>query len=188
MKEHLSCSEITKRKIAFALKELMETIPFEKITISDISQKSGIHRQTFYYHFQDRYELLDWLLNMELVSNFIEDFSYENIENKFYEVFNTIYTDKKFYQNAVNINMTDVYKYFARLSTKQLLSLVNTMLEKNMIEDGECDAISIAEFFGFGLGGMIISWIERGMKETPTEMAKNVVDFINKFARLVTNK
>ena len=86
MKEHLSCSEITKRKIAFALKELMETIPFEKITISDISQKSGIHRQTFYYHFQDRYELLDWLLNMELVSNFIEDFSYENIEDKFRKI------------------------------------------------------------------------------------------------------
>jgi hypothetical protein len=80
MKEKLSCSEIRKRKIAYALKDLMQTIPFEKITISDISKKSNIHRQTFYYHFQDRYELLDYLLNMELVSNFVEDFSYSNME------------------------------------------------------------------------------------------------------------
>ena len=188
MKKNLSCSELTKRKIAYALKELMETVPFEKITISDISQKSNVHRQTFYYHFQDRYELLDWLLNMELVSNFVEDFSYSNIEEKFYGVFSTIYNDRKFYQNAVSINMTDVYKYFARLSTKQLLALVNTTLQKNEIDEEECDAVSIAEFFGFGLGGMIISWIERGMKESPKTMSKNVVDFVNRFSLLITSK
>ena len=54
MKDQLSCSEITKRKIAAALKELMQTTPFEKITVSDISNKCEMHRQTFYYHFQDR--------------------------------------------------------------------------------------------------------------------------------------
>lgn len=188
MKEKLSCSEITKRKIAYALKELMETIPFEKITISDISEKSKVHRQTFYYHFQDRYELLDWLLNMELVSSFVEDFSYSNMEEKFYGVFSTIYNDRKFYQNAVNINMTDVYKYFARLSTKELLGLVNTTLEKNSIDEHDCDAVSIAEFFGFGLGGMIISWIERGMTESPRDMARNVIGFTNRFSELITNK
>lgn len=188
MKEKLSCSEIRKRKIAYALKDLMQTIPFEKITISDISKKSNIHRQTFYYHFQDRYELLDYLLNMELVSNFVEDFSYSNMEDKFYEVFNTIYNDRKFYQNAVHINMSDVYKYFAKLSTKELLALINTTLQKNQINDNDCNAISIAEFFGFGLGGMIISWIERGMKETPKDMAKNVTGFVNKFSKLITNK
>ena len=118
MKEKLSCSEITKRKIAYALKDLMQTIPFEKITISDISKKSNIHRQTFYYHFQDRYELLDYLLNMELVSNFVEDFSYSNMEDKFYEVFNTIYNDRKFYQNAVNINAPPISLYINYMSVK----------------------------------------------------------------------
>ena len=84
--------------------------------------------------------------------------------------------------------MSDVYKYFAKLSTKELLGLINTTLKKNQINDNDCDAISIAEFFGFGLGGMIISWIERGMKETPKDMAKNVTGFVNKFSKLITNK
>ena len=48
MKDQLSCSEITKRKIAAALKELMQTTPFEKITVSDISNKCEMHRQTFF--------------------------------------------------------------------------------------------------------------------------------------------
>ena len=166
----------------------MAHTPLAKISVGDITEQCGVNRQTFYYHFQDRYELLDYLLNMELVSNFVEDFSYSNMEDKFYEVFNTIYNDRKFYQNAVNINMSDVYKYFAKLSTKELLALINTTLQKNQINDNDCDAISIAEFFGFGLGGMIISWIERGMKETPKDMAKNVTGFVNKFSKLITNK
>ena len=178
----------TKQKIAQALRQLMLERPLKKITVQDLMERTQMKRQTFYYHFQDRYELLDYLLNMELVSNFVEDFSYSNMEDKFYEVFNTIYNDRKFYQNAVNINMSDVYKYFAKLSTKELLALINTTLEKNQINDNDCDAISIAEFFGFGLGGMIISWIERGMKETPKDMAKNVTGFVNKFSKLITNK
>ena len=117
MKEQLSCSEITKKKLAEALKELMQTTPFEKITISDISNQCDMHRQTFYYHFQDRYELLDWMLYNELISSFVENFSYETMEEKFYYIFNTMYNDKKFYQNAVKINMADVYNYLTKIAT-----------------------------------------------------------------------
>ena len=64
-----------------------------------ISNQCDMHRQTFYYHFQDRYELLDWMLYNELISSFVENFSYETMEEKFYCIFNTMYNDKKFYQN-----------------------------------------------------------------------------------------
>lgn len=182
MNENLSCSEITKRKMAYALKDLMQVMPFEKITISSISEKCDIHRQTFYYHFQDIYELLDWLLNMELISNFVEDFSYDSLEEKFYEMLNTIYMDKKFYQNAVKINKTDIFTYFSRLSTKQLLSLVNQTFEKNNLNQKGISNKAVAEFIGFGLGGMIISWIEQGMKEEPRILAANIKNFADEFS------
>ena len=54
------CSEKTKRKIASALCELMDTVPFEKITVSDITTKCNIHRQTFYYHFDGMEEMIAW--------------------------------------------------------------------------------------------------------------------------------
>lgn len=185
MNENLSCSEITKRKIAYALKELMQVMPFEKITISNITEKCDIHRQTFYYHFQDRYELLDWLLNMELVSNFVNDLTYDNLEEKFYDMLNTIYNDRKFYHNAVKINMTDVFTYFSRLSTKQFLALVDKTIEENKLNSSNISHKAVAEFFGFGLGGMIISWIDQGMKEDPKKLAHNVKCFIDEFSKIV---
>lgn len=33
----------------------------DKITINDITEKCGINRQTFYYHFHDIYELIEWI-------------------------------------------------------------------------------------------------------------------------------
>lgn len=43
-------SNITKKALAMAMKELMEQIPFSKISVSDICEKCGMNRKSFYYH------------------------------------------------------------------------------------------------------------------------------------------
>ena len=54
-------SQTTKRALAQSLKHLMEQKPLEKITVVDISEDCGVNRQTFYYHFQDIYDLIEWI-------------------------------------------------------------------------------------------------------------------------------
>ena len=48
---------ITQRAIVSAFKEMLQDTPFNKITIADLSNRTGINRQTFYYHFTDIYDL-----------------------------------------------------------------------------------------------------------------------------------
>lgn len=60
--------ELTNELIAASLKELMVTVPFEKITIRMITERAGIIRPTFYYHFQDKYETLEWIVRNQLLS------------------------------------------------------------------------------------------------------------------------
>lgn len=55
----------TKKAIAGALKELMEEKPISKITVGDIADRCGINRQTFYYHFQDIPDLVEWICIVE---------------------------------------------------------------------------------------------------------------------------
>ena len=55
----------TKFAIAFAFKELLLEKSIDKITINDITEKCGINRQTFYYHFHDIYEL-SWIQMCEI--------------------------------------------------------------------------------------------------------------------------
>lgn len=57
----------TKRKLAMALKELLQEKPLKKITIQDIVEKSHMTRQSFYYHFQDIYEVLELICQYELI-------------------------------------------------------------------------------------------------------------------------
>ena len=55
-------SQLTKKAIEEAFHDLLETTPFDKITVSAITKKCGIHHNTFYYHYKDIYELLEeWL-------------------------------------------------------------------------------------------------------------------------------
>lgn len=47
----MSKSDITKRVIAAALKELMNDTPFNEISVNNIVERIGINRKTFYYHY-----------------------------------------------------------------------------------------------------------------------------------------
>ena len=55
----------TKKMMANSLKELMQEMPFSKITIDKIVSNCGYNRQTFYYHFKDIKELFEWLYKFE---------------------------------------------------------------------------------------------------------------------------
>lgn len=49
---------ITEAKIKYALKEMMETQALGDINVTALCAKCGCHRQTFYYHYQDIYDLI----------------------------------------------------------------------------------------------------------------------------------
>lgn len=53
-------SNLTKRALEASLKKLLLEKPLDKITISDIADECGMNRMTFYYHFQDIYDLIAW--------------------------------------------------------------------------------------------------------------------------------
>ena len=53
--------------LAESFKELALKQPIEKITIKEITDKAGVIRPTFYNHFQDKYDLLEWIIDKELL-------------------------------------------------------------------------------------------------------------------------
>ena len=57
-----SRKDMTKRLIADGFKALMLRYPFEKISIMMITNEAGIRRPSFYNHFQDKYDLLAWIV------------------------------------------------------------------------------------------------------------------------------
>ncbi|MGN0375254.1 MAG: TetR/AcrR family transcriptional regulator C-terminal domain-containing protein [Butyrivibrio sp.] len=63
----------TRKSLAAALKKAMEKKPLSKITVTELITECNINRKTFYYHFQDIYDLLKWMFEqeaIEVVKNF----------------------------------------------------------------------------------------------------------------------
>mgnify|MGYP000558918361 CR=1 FL=1 len=68
----MSVKKITVTALETALKDIMRQTPFEKITVSDITNRCQLNRQTFYYHFQDIPDLICYMIEQgskELLEN-----------------------------------------------------------------------------------------------------------------------
>ena len=59
------CSD-TKEKIAEAVEQMMLTKPVSKITVQSVMEQAQMKRQTFYYHYQDIYSVLEWIVVREI--------------------------------------------------------------------------------------------------------------------------
>ena len=56
----------TKTAIKEAFMTLLNKKPFDKITVKEIVEECGINRNTFYYHYEDIYDLLQAVLDDEV--------------------------------------------------------------------------------------------------------------------------
>ncbi|NMA13145.1 MAG: TetR family transcriptional regulator [Chloroflexi bacterium] len=97
-------SNITKQALSTALKELMEEIPFDKIRIADICNRCDMNRKSFYYHFKDKYDLLNWIFDTEFIS-FAKDLSQAEELNEHVDavqnICNYFYENRDFYRKAL---------------------------------------------------------------------------------------
>ncbi len=114
-------SNITKRALASSLKELMKDIPFEKITISNICDKCDMNRKSFYYHFKDKYDLVNWIFDTE----FLTPIQNKNIADQ-WELIEMLaqyfYDNKDFYRKIMRLSGQNTFWEHFRDLTYPLLS------------------------------------------------------------------
>lgn len=94
--------------LAESLKELTIKQPIEKITIKEITDKAGVIRPTFYNHFQDKYELLEWIIRTELLEPVKPLIQNGMIDQRDY-IFAGIEKEKDFYTKASLLRGTELF-------------------------------------------------------------------------------
>lgn len=118
----------TKRKMAQALKELMAEKPLKRITIQDIVERSHMTRQSFYYHFQDIYEVLELICRYDLVDQiaYREEESFSHWMERLMEI---VETNKWFYRRMLqDMDWERVSDYLKPAVEAQIRRLVSGML------------------------------------------------------------
>ncbi|MBU3105618.1 dihydroxyacetone kinase transcriptional activator DhaS [Clostridium gasigenes] len=168
----MSESLITKKAIAEALKETCKIKNIEKISISDITKSCGLNRQTFYYHFQDKYELLNWIYYNELFIKVIEDISFDNWSDRIYELLEIMKENKSFYINTIK-NSDEYFKdYLFNITSVIFKDAIEKLDEKSKLSEEAKGFIS--EFYSFGICGVVLSWVKSGMNESTKSVSRHL--------------
>lgn len=97
-------SNLTKHALSTALKELMDEVPFDKIRIADICDRCDMNRKSFYYHFKDKYDLLNWIFDTEFISftkNLVQAEELDEHVDALRDIYNYFYENRDFYRKAL---------------------------------------------------------------------------------------
>lgn len=171
----MNSSIITKKIIANAFKSLMKSQPFVKISVSDIMKACQMRRQTFYYHFQDKFELLEWIYQHETKENISDFINYERWENIFNQLFDYFYHNQLFYKNALDVTEQNSFIDYLHQHTRTLyLKTINDILAHSSQTLDTDKKEVIASFYSHGFVGLIKEWIENSCSPEPEYMASTV--------------
>ncbi|MDK2936031.1 MAG: hypothetical protein PWP62_1039 [Eubacteriaceae bacterium] len=178
----MSDTSITKKALADGFKELLKIKNFEKITIADITSKCRLNRQTFYYHFQDKYDLINWIVYQEGILMVKKDLTIDNWYQKVSELLKTMKKDKLFYQTTLkDIEGTEFSNYLFSVTRDIFIEMFDhihlTDSSEHSITDNK--KYFVAEFLSYGVVGMITSWAKNGMKQDPEEITESIRDIIS---------
>ena len=103
----------TKEAFAAALKQMMAVKPMDKITVKDLVEICGVNRQTFYYHFDDVYDLLEWVFEEDASHVLPQKIVYAHWREDVMVFFEYLYHNSTFAINVYNSN-SRLYKRLCR--------------------------------------------------------------------------
>ena len=159
-------SNITKRALASALKELMEETPFSKISVSDICQACDMNRKSFYYHFKDKYDLVNWIYYTETLPYMGSFSDRAHWTDGLKALCHYLQDNRRFYINALDLpGQNSFQEYLTQFAHALVRSLAEDLMGQRRIPEEELEFI--ADFYAFAFVGLIIKWARMGMKQEP---------------------
>ncbi|MCR5100924.1 MAG: TetR/AcrR family transcriptional regulator C-terminal domain-containing protein [Butyrivibrio sp.] len=172
-------SNITKNALASSLRELMKEKPFEKISISDICDLCGMNRKSFYYHFKDKYDLVNWIYYVNFIGQ-MDINSFDNGWDMIEYMSRKFYEDKEFYIAALKIEGQNSFREYVLETLRPLTDLFVKDVYKE-VEHREffitfmCDAFITS----------IMRWLSEGMIMEPGDFLEELHSVILEMAKKV---
>ena len=183
-------SDRTKLWIADKMKSLMAKKSLDKIRVTEICREAQIERQTFYYHFRDKYDLLNWIFYIGFMEHIkFDDFQElfdEDESGKKYDIWeligelaNYFYTEKEFYRRALMVEGQNSFKDYFH---DGLFPVVRFYMN-DVVDDDEtgiltaliCDACISA----------LVRWLMSDNPDEPEKTVETMKRHLIKFARRV---
>ena len=166
-------SDATKVAMSNALKEQLKKKKLSKITINDIASACNISRMTFYYHFQDIYDLTEWTLEEAAGRAIGENRTYDSWQYGFEDLLEELQGNQTLILNIYRSMDREMIERYLLKKTESLLMPVVEQ-ESHGLPVNEENKRRVAIFYSYAFLGVLMEWIGKGMAAPPREVVKMV--------------
>ncbi|MCI9122896.1 MAG: TetR family transcriptional regulator [Eubacterium sp.] len=159
--------------LADSFKELACQNPIEKITVKEITDRAGVIRPTFYNHFQDKYELLEWIINRDLIEP-VRPFIRSGLMTQAMTfLFINIEKEKNFYLKVSRLDGQNSFYSIAQNCIQVLFEEVCGEHRKRRQPKYEwLTPKRLAQYYGQSMVFVLIEWIQSGMTISAEDLAE----------------
>ena len=170
-------SQMTKRALVASLKDLLAEKPLDKITVTDLTEHCGVNRMTFYYHFKDIYDLVEWACIESATRALAGQKTYDTWQQGFLQIFEAVRDNKPFIMNVYHcVHREQVEKYLEPLVDSLLMGVIEE--ESRNITVRQEDKAFIAQVYAYIFIGLMLDWIKDDMREDPVEIVSRLATLI----------
>ncbi len=162
----MSVNLITKEAIASTLESLLLERQFSKIPVKDVTEACGISRNTFYYHFKDKYELMNWILDNDMAKN-VENYDDPmRIPETFVSMCGFMYRRKKFYYPCMQYDGQDsLYQHLTDFFFELWKLNIDMVYAASGFKLSEYEITVYAKMNAHALVGLMRDWVHAGMRD-----------------------
>lgn len=167
----MSKNQITKEAFATSLKELLCEQPLEKISVKDITEHCNLSRNSFYYHFKDKYELISWIFYSD-ISKEVEGFESPSkfLEDSFANVCERLYQNREFYLSCFRyVGQNSLFESLYELYYGLWKENLRIMYSDSAVSLGEEELEFMAKINTQAIVGVIADWVKNGMHDDYTD-------------------
>lgn len=158
---------------AKTLIEMLNTKPLNMITITDIVKECGVSRQSFYYYFDDIYDLIEWYFTKESEKALKEYSDIDSWQTGYIRIMRWAQKNKMLVMNtyrSIQREYIEIFMY--RILYQYIIKVVNTEADSLYVTEEQC--ASVAQFYTLAINAISLEWIRTGMKDAPESIAENV--------------
>ena len=157
--------------LAEGFKELACQQPIEKITIKAITDKAGVIRPTFYNHFQDKYELLEWIVRVQVLEPAKPLIFAGMVDEALVLIFTTVLKEKTFYEKAIRLEGQNSFEDIVKKCIADLLlEVIKGKSPSGRNRNPWLTPEHIAQYYAQSMCFVVIHWIKGGMAVEPEEI------------------
>lgn len=165
--------ENMKYYLADALKRCMKRALLEKVTVGEIAEECGTSRQTFYRHFKDKYDLVNWYFDKILQESFEHMGEGRTIFEGLVNKFQYIEEERMFFKAAFK---NDAQNNLREHDFHLILAFYTERIEGKTGMKMPDHLRFLLEMYCQGSIYMTVQWVLGKIKGSPEEMAEALVD------------